>query len=135
MLCWRTLSALCRSAQFWASYSGYLREVRACSFIRIRAHEVHVLILFEQRSCAMPSADGTTSVYRSSQCSLAMLTRSVLQRVYLAWEIYLNDTLENISFLRAAGERELETARQMERWAAHSTVRCAVSDFYTTMLG
>ncbi|KJA21513.1 hypothetical protein HYPSUDRAFT_140502, partial [Hypholoma sublateritium FD-334 SS-4] len=79
------VSALSRSAQFWASYSGYLREVpQLCHAFR-RWNDID-----------------------------------------LARDIYRNATLEKITFLRSAGEREREMARQMERWAGVSTVRCGL---------
>lgn len=66
--------------------------------------------------------------YRFSQCSSAMLTRRCVSGVHvdLARNIYRNATLEKITFLRSAAERERETAKQTEKWAVVSTVRCGL---------
>ncbi|KAL0069559.1 hypothetical protein AAF712_003217 [Marasmius tenuissimus] len=87
------VSALSRSAQFWSSYSGYLREIPQLCFAFQRWNDIGTL---PYRDDAPSVTDGQKDVARN---------------------IYHNITLEKLALVRLMQERELEEKFSAERWS------------------
>lgn len=93
-------SALSRSAQFWSSYSGYLREIRASSLTL--GTITCTCNMACQPNFVSHFGDGTISV------SLPFPNNRLWSRSLsdLARDIYKNATIENINFLKSLVNRE-----------------------------
>ncbi|KAK1217171.1 hypothetical protein PQX77_020179 [Marasmius sp. AFHP31] len=87
------VSALSRSAQFWSSYSGYLREIPQLCFAFQRWNDIGTLPYWDDVSSV---TDGQKDVARN---------------------IYHNITLEKLALVRLMQERELEEKYSAEKWS------------------
>jgi hypothetical protein len=106
---WRCLTisisyrALSRSAQFWSSYSGYLREVRAFvpQFFKPCSHRQSYFN--SPAMLRLSQMERYWSVYLLT-CTLLRLWTSMFEDT--AKEIYKNATLEKLALIRFVLQRE-----------------------------
>jgi len=112
-----SFSALSRSAQFWSSYSGYLREVRAY----IISSPLVIPFLFpDQPSCVLHSAVGMILVRSCGFHTWITLTVTCSDT---ARDIYRNATLEKTAFLRFLIAREKALHSNIQIWETQLAVR------------
>jgi len=99
-------SALSRSAQFWSSYSGYLREMRACSPGICVICYLSTVIVLAQLCYAFRRWNeiGLFRYFRHGFVAEALFL--CVSTADLAKNLYQNATLENINLIQLFSARE-----------------------------
>lgn len=103
----RVFRALSRSAQYWSSYSGYLREV--CTYRQIRELVILAHINIAQLCFAFQRWNDIGLAFAIEDICLLKMTL-----LDTAKEIHHNTTVESIAVLRYLSEREkrMQEARE-----------------------
>ena len=110
-------SSLARSAQFWSSYSGYLREVRTSvlPFYHAYIFELHLSVA---QLCQVFRRWNDIGALRYFFGVLV-----VILLLDLARDIYRNATMEKIALIRFILDREKKSAQYDERLNQRIPVR------------